>query len=102
MIQNQKPALFLMTTVSGPRKNTQKVGRELEQTESEGQRASATSVNNKGLFRMRLNSRVNQVLGELSFLQERSQKKTFPQRAWWVWRAVPFREASHHGDLGRQ
>lgn len=97
MIQNQKPALLLMTTASSPRKNTQGVGRELEQSESGGQRASATSVNNKGLFRMRLNSRVNQVLGELS-----SPKKTFPQRARRVWRAVPFREASHHGDLGRQ
>lgn len=70
------PALLLITTVSSLSINTKKkVGRELEQTESKGQRASATSVNNEGLLGMRLSSRVNKALGDSGFLQECSLKK---------------------------
>lgn len=48
-------ALLIITTLSSlgidTKKKKRKVGRELEQTESKVQRASATSVNDEGLFR---------------------------------------------------
>lgn len=74
------PALLLITSVQ--HKHKKKVGRELEQTESKGQRASA--ANNQGLLGMKLSSRFNKALGDLGSLQECSQKKTIPQRVWWV------------------
>lgn len=68
-------------------KNTQEVGRELEQRSQRAGQLLLPPLTSRDAFRTGLNSRGTQVVGELSFLLERCQKESFAQRARRGWRS---------------